>query len=725
VIHIRYIRWHRVVVCSVFLLAFSSSITFAEQIKAVPVVKAPLSAKTRTLQSRNGILTEVPEIPNGQGETITPAISEVSKPESGRSLIEQYVSGNVSQEVSTDIRQFAYDLFEEPPSTFIPIENVPVGPDYVIGPGDEIRISLWGNVEGTWTIVVDRDGNVILPKIGIRGVTGLTFKELRAFLYNVFSQYYSGFEMNITMGALRTIQVYVVGSARKPGTYTISSLSTLVNALFETGGPSKTGSMRDIQVKRNGNTIVHFDVYDFLIKGDKSEDIRLMPEDVIFIPPAGEHASIAGSVRNPAIYELKGETTALDLIMMAGGLSDIAFIGRLQVERIVDRSQQEVFETDISQAASLKLQGGDIVKIFPVTEDKRVVRISGAIHRPGEYGFSPGMTLKDLVSYSGGLEYYAFDEVAELTRIRVTREGPVTERIGINLKKALQGEKESNLSLMDNDYLFVRAIPGWKLYRTVNISGEVRFPGDYTIEKGETLSSLIERAGGFTDEAYLEGAVFTRESVRKRQQEVINEMVNRLEMEFMSMGVTETAVAPTAEAAKIEKVEMEQKRRFIETMRAVKAKGRVIVRLLPPAELKETSYDITLEDGDSIHIPEDTKIVNVAGSVYNQNSFIYDKDMDVDDYIKLSGGYTDNADKRKVYIIKANGSAVRGDNGFGSLSWNSDKNRWEAGSHDVESGDTIIVPEKLERVAWLRETKDFTQILYQIAVTAGVIIVAF
>ena len=631
----------------------------------------------------------------------------------GPSIMEQYVSGVTG----TGISQFGYDLFEKSPSAFVPSGNVPVGPDYVIGPGDEIRVTVWGKVEGTWNVVVDRDGNIALPKVGILGVTGLTFKELKELLYKEFSQYYSGFEMNVSMGTLRTIQVYVVGNAKNPGAYTISSISTLVNALFATGGPSKTGTMRDIQVKRNDKTIIHFDMYDFLLKGDKAGDIRLMPEDVIFIAPAGGHASIAGSVKNPAIYELKGDATALDLIGMAGGFNDIAFSGRLQVERIVDNSRGTVFEADVAGAGDIKLQAGDVINVFPVVADRRVVRVSGAIQRGGEYGFSTGMTVKDLISLSGGLMYYAFDEEAELTRVKAANEGTITEKILINLKEAIQGKAGSNISLMENDYLFVRAVPEWQLYRTVSITGEVMFPGTYTIEKGESLSALIERAGGFTRDAYLNGAVFTRESAKARQQETIDEMTARLERELMGTGAAEISTSLSAEDASIQQIETAQKRSFIEAVKAVKAKGRVVVSLLPPDELKGTPYDITLEEGDSIHIPEDPRMIYTVGSLYNQSAFIYDKGKDVSDYIDMSGGYTENADKKKVYLVKADGSAERpGGGGFLSFSWS---------SHDLASGDTIIVPAKLQRSRWLKETKDITQILYQIAVTAGVIIVAF
>jgi len=462
-----------------------------------------------------------------------------------------------------------------------------------------------------------------------------------------------------------------------------------------------------------------------LLKGDKTKDIRLMPEDVIFIPPIGPVAAIAGSVNNPAIYELKGERTISQLIEMAGGLSDIAFTNRIQIERIVDNSRQIVFESDLAKAKDMEVQAGDVVKIFQIVQDKKVVRISGAVQREGEYGFSPGMTVRDLISMSGGLKYYAYNKEAELTRVFVTDKGPETEKIIIDLQKAIAGESKSNIPLKEDDYLFVRTIPEWELYRTVSIQGEVKFPGIYTIKKGEKLSSVIERAGGYTDKAYLRGAVFSRERVRELQQKQIDEMTDRLEKELLGMGAAAISATLSPEEAKIKESEIQQKKEFIAKLRITKAKGRMAIVLNQPELLKKTPYDIELEGGDSLFIPSDPQSVQVIGSVYNQTAFVYDKDKSYSRYIDLAGGYTENADKKKVYILKADGTAVKPGSGFLGISWSKSSNRWEFGSQNVESGDTIVVPEKLERIAWLREIKDLTQILYQIAVGAGVLIVAF
>jgi len=720
------------------LLIFTGS-TFAQQVQTIPIApqyQLPQSPPQPIQPAIEGQplpqqLPAQPTPPQQPGTEVSPQImppqppTVTPPPVEKPSEFEQFISGKAPFTISTDIKQFGYDLFKKPPSTFAPVEKVPVGPDYVIGPGDEIKVTVWGRIEGQWSVVVDRDGNISLPKIGVLGVTGLTFKELKELLQKEFSKYFTGFEMNVSMGSLRTIRVYVVGNAENPGAYTVSSLSTLVSALFEAGGPSKTGTMRDIQVKRNGKTIVHFDMYDFLLKGDKSKDIRLMPEDVIFIPTVGPLVGIAGSVKRPAIYELKGEETVFQLIEMAGGLSDIAFKGRVQIERIVDNSRQIVFESDLAQAKDMKIQSGDLIKIFQVVQDKRVVRVSGAVQRGGEYGFTPEMTVKDLILMAGGLKYYAYDKEAELTRVTPTPEGPKTEKIKVNLEKALEGDPTSNIYLKENDYLFVRAVPEWQLYRSVTISGEVKFPGTYTIKKGERLSSLIERAGGYTDKAYLRGAVFTRERVRELQQKQIDELVDRLERELLSISAATVATAMTPEEARIFQTEAEQKRQFLNKLRQVKALGRIVVRFDEPEKLKDTPYDIELEEGDSLYIPTKSSSIQVIGSVYNQTAFIYSPEKDLSDYIDLAGGYTENADKDNVFILKVDGSAVKPGKGLFGIRWNRELKRWELGGSELEPGDTIVVPEKLTRIAWLRNIKDITQILYQIAVTAGVLIVAF
>ncbi|MCG3117568.1 MAG: SLBB domain-containing protein [Candidatus Manganitrophus sp. SA1] len=638
------------------------------------------------------------------------------------SAFEEYVQGKSPEEISTAITQFGYDLFQQSPNTFAPVDVVPIGPSFLLGPGDEIRITLWGKVNAEYPAIIDRDGKISLPQIGILHLAGLNFSEAKSFLETELSRYYrpSEVKMNVSMGRLRSIRVFVVGKAQRPGSYTLSSLSTLINALFAAGGINKTGTMRDIQVRRNGETLTHFDMYDFLLKGDKTKDIRLMPEDVIFIPTIGPLAGIAGDVRSPAVYELKEEMGLQSFIEMAGGLNEIAFKGRIQISRIIDNSQQITLESNLEEIKTkdIKVQPGDFVKVFSVVQDKKLVKLSGAVQTEGEYAASPGMTIKDLISMAGGLKDYAYLNEAELTRISPTPEGPKIEKMMIALDKALAGHSSENVVLKENDYLLVKTVPEWGMYKTVEIVGEVRFPGSYTIKKGERLSSLIERAGGFTDKAYLKGALFTRESVRKLQQAQLDESIERLQRQVLSKSATATQAALTPEDALQQKTVLEQRNALIERMKAAKAKGRIAIQLSYPDELKGTASDLLLEEGDNLMIPEKAQHIQVIGSVYNQTAFIYSPKMTVSEYLKNAGGMTDEAEERELYVLKVDGSAVsqKVERGFFSKGLLSSV---------LNPGDTIVVPEKIERVSWLKEVKDITQILFQIAATAGIIIKVF
>lgn len=641
-------------------------------------------------------------------------VSKTAARDETPSAFEDYVSSATG---NPDIKQFGYDLFNEVPSTFAPVDIVPVGPDYLLGPGDELRVVLWGKVNLEHTIMIDRDGSAVIPEMGVLHLAGLTFEGARTLLERELYRFYKPAEVkiNVSTGRLKTIRVFLVGKVMKPGSYTISSLSTLINALFAAGGPSKVGTLRDIQVNRAGNTIVHFDVYDFLLKGDKTKDVRLMSEDVIFVPSIGPLAGVAGSVKVPAIYELKGESTVREIISMAGGFNDIAFKGRLQIERIVNNNRQTVFESPIESVKpeDIQVRSGDLIKVFQVVPDKKIVRLSGAVLRDGEYGLGEGLTIKELITFGGGLKYYAYTDDAELTRITVTQNGPVTTKIHVDIKKALDGDPANNIELQQDDYLFVRNVPEWDLYKTVSISGEVRFPGTYTVKKGETLSSMIERAGGFTDKAYLKGAVFTRESVRALQQKQLDEAITRLEHQMLSESVQALQTAVSPEEAALQKAAAEQRRALIGKMKAAKAAGRLSIKLSELNAFRGSPSDLALENGDTLHVPGTPAQVQIIGAVYNQTAMVYNKDLTASNYLQKAGGLTSGADEGELYVLKVDGTAVSKREGGGFM------------SARLDPGDTIVVPEKLEKIAWLREIKDLTQILYQIAVTAGVLIVVF
>src|SRR3989337_807377 len=494
------------------------------------------------------------------------------KPKKSLSPFEEYIQGKTPLFVSSEVEQFGYTLFEQPPSTFAPVDTVPVSPDYLVGPGDEIKISIWGKLNAEHLTEIDNDGKISIPQIGILYLTGLTFAEAKETIEKAFSRNYRPEEVkiNVSLGRLRTIKVFIVGKAQKPGSYTVSSLSTLVNALFAAGGPGKNGTMRDIQVKRNGVTVTHFDFYDFLLKGDKTKDIRLLPEDVIFIPPVGPLTAVIGYVNTPAISALKEEATVREVVDLAGGLNDIAFKGRLQIERIIENKYGTVYDANIEdiKSSDINIQPGDLIKIFSVVQDRKIVRLVGAVQREGEYGVHTGVTVKELISMAVGVQQFSHYDEAEITRIIVTQQGPETTKILINLKKALEDDPQNNIMLQENDYLIVKSVPEWELYRTVTVEGEVKFPGIYTIKKGETLSSLIKRAGGFTDKAYPKGTVFTRESGRRLPQQQLEESLDRLEQQMISQSARTIETALTAAEAEQPRSVSEQRRALLTKLRA-------------------------------------------------------------------------------------------------------------------------------------------------------------
>lgn len=676
--------------------------------------------------------SDIPDIfPSQPGQEQFPA-PEAGKAENpaewadspdGISEFERFLTGALPEENISKITRYGSEFFRSAPSTFAPGEGAPVSPDYVIGPGDQIRIDVWGMVEGQWTVAVGRDGTINIPRVGVIGVAGLSFEELQDVLNEQFSRYYSSFEMSVTLGALKSIKVYVVGNARKPGGYTISSLSTLVNALLVSGGPNPSGSMRSIQVKRGGKVVAVFDLYDLLMKGDKTQDIRLMPEDVIFIPNVGPQVAIAGNIRRPAIYELRGPSNVSGLIEMAGGMTSTGFEGRIQMMRVVDREYRTMLEGDLRALSPNSLKGtmladGDYVRLFSVVQKESSVRVTGPVAKPGQFSISNGVTtVKEVLDWAGGLLYYAAED-AEITRVEVTDKGPKTTRIKINIKNAMKGGAADNIPLQMNDYIFVRAVPDWQLYKQVVLYGEVTYPGVYTIGPGERLSSVLERAGGFSVNAYPRGAILTRDSVRKAQQQQIDEMAQRFEKDLMSVGLNELSSALSAEETKMLQLENDQKRRLLQALKNTKATGRITTMIAPAQVLRGSAYDIELEHGDKLYVPRNPSTVQVIGAVLNPSSFVYDRKVSFKQYILMAGGYSREASPGSVYILKADGTAMRTKaSARATTPWVKEFND-EIDWSLIEPGDAIVVPQKIESYRGMRQTRDYVDIIYKVAVTA-------
>ncbi len=725
-----------------------------------------------------------------------------------------------------ELRQFGYDFFKNSLATTSISDNLPVGSDYVIGPGDSLRINIWGALQARLELLVDRNGEISIPKVGIVKVWGLTYNQAKEAINNSISRYFKGFELNITLGNIRSIQVFLVGEVEAPGVYTVSALATVVNALAAAGGPSKNGSLRTVKISRGGVLFQEVDLYDIFLSGDRSKDIRLENGDTIFVPVIGPVVGIVGEVKRPSIYELKDKMSLLKAIAMAGGITAAGDTSRLQVERIEGNTARIVldYETkgkdvnkDLDQVV---MQDRDLVKVFPVSEavrqivtlkgnvvrpgefqyrkgmrvtdilpgyssllpdsylesaeiirlvlpdlhreiisfnlkralsgdakenielneqdtikvfsrwdlqEKPVVSINGQVVNPGTYDYYPNMTVRDLLNASGSLKRNAFLDGAELTRVVVEYGKAKSIRLHVDIGKALAGDNEANLLLQPDDVLIVRGIVGWleATDRFVTLKGEFKFPGTYSIAKGEKISSVIARAGGYTDRAYLKGAKFTRKAVRESQQKRMNEIIVRTEKDILQRQAAMASVAASKEELEGTKSALDGLLRILERLKTAKAEGRVVIRLDTLDELQKSNYDLELIGGDTLEIPQIPNVVSIMGEVYNSTTLVYQNGTNVSNYLKKAGGPTREAEDSEMYLIRADGSvASRQQSSFG-IHWDEYSRRWTFGGFlamNMDPGDTLVVPQRLERTAWLRDIKDITTILSQIALTAGTVL---
>jgi len=815
------------------------------------------------------------------------------------------------QDIPLNIRPFGYEFFREAAVKVITDrKDIPVPSQYVIGPGDEVKILLWGRVNAQYNLIVDRNGNITIPQIGPIPVAGLTFEDMSKHLIKQAEQIV-GANIDITMGALKSIPIFVLGDVRRPGAYTVGSFATLTDALLIAGGPSGIGTMRNIQLKRKDKVIVTFDLYDLLLHGDKSKDVILQAGDVVFVPVAGPVVGIAGNVKRPAIYELKDKNDLHTLLNLAGGIIPTAYTQQIQIERIIKNERQIVVDIDdknLDKAKNIALQDADFIKIFNIVDkEANIFFLFGNVKRPGKYEYKQGMRIKDIIKDNLDLlpetymDYALIRRVAppdmksefipfnlgkaiidghndhniplmpmdnififskwffkdrpyatiegevrrpgrfelslnarvkdiiylagDLTRDAYLYKGEILRinknneysRIYFNVEKALQGELSENILLQDRDriiihslksyiyaqkvsidgevfkpgeyqynegmtvkdlvfaagnvlesaYLdaadvsfqvieygksarvehrkfnlrkalegdpnhnillqpycrvFIKKIPDWRKEQFVKIDGEVWFPGRYIIRKGETLSSLIERAGGYTDKAYLRGAIFTRVRVKELQQRTLEDMAIRLEKDLMADSQLRLSTALSAEEVAGIRAQQEGTHRLIDALKRTQATGRMNISLAHPRLLKGSEFDIELEDGDSLYIPTKNNVVLVHGAVMVPGSFIYNEKLDHEAYINKAGGFTRYADTKNMFILKVDGSAIKIPNRF--ITWSSENARWELTAFGeerrmLEPGDTIVVPEKIEAIAWMRGLRDITQILMQMAITGG------
>jgi protein involved in polysaccharide export with SLBB domain len=622
-----------------------------------------------------------------------------------------------------ELRQFGYNFFRRPASTFAPVEDVPVGPDYVLGPGDDLVIHVWGAPEQVWPAdgalvrTVDRSGQIYLPRVGVVRVWGLSFSEVDRLVRERLAQYFRGLRTSVTLGRLRTIRVNVVGHVQQPGSYTVSSLATLTNALTVAGGPSRVGSLRQIRLLRNGHVVGELDFYDYLLRGDRSRDFRLESGDTVFVPPLGPVAGIAGEVLQPAIYELRGPTRIADLLAMAGGPTPRAYLKAVQLIRAQPSAERVAVDLDLTrwflhgdERVNLELRNGDLVRIYP--SDPRiynVVTVTGAVKYPRDYEYRRGLRISELLPPERLLPE------AHLERVEVVRQHPdfSTEIIALNLRKAWEGDRTQDIVLQPRDRITVRTERrgvGGQALATVTLKGEVRRPGEYEIAPGERLSSVIRRAGGFTDRAYLRAAVFVRESLRRIEQEQLQQFVRVQEERLLAAAGTTVVAGVDKEEAAHTAQTLQARRELLRALASRVAAGRLVIRLDEPDRLEGTSDDLILEPGDTLEVPQRPGSVLVMGAVRNSTAVAFRDGEGVEYYLNRVGGFTPQADRKNVYLVRADGSAV---SGFMNL-------------RQVEAGDTIVVPPKEEeKVRFLPVFRDLTTILGQTLLSIAALVVLF
>lgn len=845
------------------------------------------------------------------------AIERSSQSQAGSDEIPNQEEGGAA--TPTDqLKQFGYELFAGYPTTFAPATDIPVPATYIMGPGDTVVLQLYGQQNVTYELVVTREGMLLFPEIGPIAVAGLNFNELRQQIDEIVSTQLIGQRAAVTLGSLRSIRIFVLGEAYRPGSYTVSALSTMTNALFVSGGITNVGSLRQVQLRREGETVAELDLYDLLLRGDTSADQRLMPDDVLFIPPIGRTVAVSGEVIRPAIYELRNEVTAEEVLSLAGGLLPTAYPRASKIERIDEQGLRTVLDVDFSTdsdrqaqvqngdrieinsvlnqlenvviteghlqrpggfrwrdgmrvsdvipsvsallpnpdleyalivrqqaetrastvvkldlgnaianpdgaanlalepndrivtfgsavgreevlsdlleelraqasfnnpaaivsidgnvrfpgeypyvegmtvgdmlrsaggmlertdanysllirkrgaqgaiviedaiANSLSIQStksasrGDTLLVFSANESRqtlledvleqlklqsdsversRVVRASGQVRFPGEYPLYDGMTVEGLVRAAGGFTESALTTEAELTRYYVVPgSGRQVDHVSVDLQG--NGSLGQNLRLAEFDNLVVRQLPNWTESETITISGEVVSPGTYSIAKGDTLSSVLRRAGGLTTYADANASVLLRETLREQERELLEQYQQELESDIAAVALEEEGNEQAEVLAVGENL--------LEQVENVEPLGRLVIDL-PQLISGNIEEDVLVRDGDQLFLPRVRQEVSILGEVNYPTSHLFNPELSVGDYINLSGGLTQRSDESRTYIIKSNGQVVSYSNA-----------RWFFQRDAVLSaGDTIVVPFDVEPTNYLVTWTSISTILFNLA----------
>lgn len=654
---------------------------------------------------------------------------------------------------------FGSSLFTSQPASFGPIDHGPAPQHLLVGPGDQLRIRIWGQVNFSANLVVSREGEIFLPKIGAVHVAGLQFSEVAGHLREAIDRVYRNFELSVDMGEIHTIQVYVAGVARQPGEYTVSALSTLVDAVFASGGPAGAGSMRHVELKREGKVITDFDLYSLLVKGEKTGDVELQPGDVLYFPPAGAQVALLGSVRQAAIFELRGQETIGGLLDAAGGRTAIASGARISVERIEDHAQRRAFDlAGDAEGMATTLADGDIVRIDPIVSSYReTVTLRGSVANPGRFRWHAGMRLSELMpdrdslvtrNYwwrrtklglpapeleppTGAIDTIDKPEAVSSPGAQTDWNYAVVERLDsstmstsllpFDLGKLVLGhDPAQDMELKPGDVVTIFSqedihIPIAQQTKYVRVEGEVGHAGIYSVQPGETLRTLLIRAGGLTDKAYLYGANFTRRSTQELEERQFNEYINKMEHDMDRSSISyQNAAAVGQQSGDLRAQVTSVNRELIARLRQMRPTGRIVLNLHPHSSGVDAVPDLALEDGDRLYVPSMPATVEVLGAVYTQSAFLYRGGGRADGYLREAGGPTRDADHNHAYILRADGSVTAHESTQPIFASGFESER-------IFPGDSIIVPEKMVRAGSMREFMNWSQMLSQFALSAAVV----
>lgn len=807
------------------------------------------------------------------------------------------------------LSRFGMDIFTNGTGNFdeLPMD-LPVGPEYVLGPGDTLKIDLWGGVSQRLQRVVNREGQIALPEAGTVQVTGKTLGQVQELVQAVLRTQYRDVRADVSLARLRTVRVWIVGDVVRPGAYDISSLSTVLNAVYAAGGPTSRGSMRNVKHMRGTQLVQNVDLYDLILHGIRSDVTPLQAGDTIQVEPLGPEVTVQGMVRRPAEYELRGESNLADVLDMAGGVLSTGTLRHIDVERVQAHEKKVMLSLDVpetnDQQATLqametfKIQDGDVIRIAPilpysyktvyldghvfhpgkypysdgmkvtdliksfsdllpepagrhaeiirlqppdyhpvvmafnladvldgkapapslkafdtvrifgkydfqdppeimvtgevrdpgehltngethlrdaiylaggVTPDANLddvqiyrkvsngelqilsvdlasamagdpkenillesrdriivhrdlakvdpasVTIEGSVARPGKYALAANMTAADLVRLAGGFTRGAYTASADLSRYVVENGSKVLgEHVDIPIGKAMAGEPDTDVRLMDGDVLAIRQLANWaSVGATISVKGEVAHPATYGIREGERLSSILERAGGFTSNAYPYGAVLERTQVREFSEKSRQDMIRRIQAS--GPGNISGNITGQEQAALIQ-VNLQQQQQVLQALKSQPASGRLVIHVSADiSRWKNTAADIEVRAGDTLFVPKRPDFVIVSGQVYNSSAVSYTPGKNAGWYLQQAGGPTSLADKKAVYVIRADGSVVGREGGGTGF--------WHGGvlSLRLQPGDTVVVPEKFigGGSAW-KEIMSVAQFASSMAIAARV-----